>query len=290
MPASIGISPVSVDEAIETVYGPVEAGIFNQIFDDNPGWTLEQVVRNFSEQVTTGQTDFFREKNLFRIAEGAMPLLERERPNQPVRILEIGSSTGEESYSLAAAILQRGYTNFTITAIDTNPRNLAVAQAAEYKLGYSWEYIAESGIDIPREFTEAGLIINSGKVWRRRSEYHELAVVSPSNSVKEKVTFQQHDILDGPVKNKYDLALINNVLMHYPNRSRDIIVRNVLASLRQGGVITLEWGMFHARPNEPDTMKSYDRWKSSFANRFGLELVNVPELQDQYHEFYNAPS
>jgi chemotaxis methyl-accepting protein methylase len=278
-----------VDQAMLDLYGPAGLKQFNELYQENSDWPLEAVIRRLSEQVISTQTQFYREPNLWSIATGAIPMLQGERPNKPIGILEIGCANGKESYSLAAAILANGHADFQVTAVDVNPAKLEAARLAEYKLYESFESLMEQNWSFPQPVKKAGYFEDTGRTWSTYSFAAPYPYIRPSREVLEKVTFQQHDIIDGPVAGEHDLALINNVLVHYPDATRDTIMRHAIASLSPGSLMTFEAKMIGRNPNEVAWLKPYHAWRDTMPERFGLTTVQPPNTLALHGVFYRTP-
>lgn len=93
----------------------------------------EQEQLHLIESVIVPETWFFRNREAFN----EMAQLQPQRPisaGQPLRILSLPCSTGEEPYSIAMALLDIGMPpqHFRIDAIDISAQSLAVAHQAVY--------------------------------------------------------------------------------------------------------------------------------------------------------------
>jgi len=262
-----------VDQAIAATYGRNGLTKLDQLSEEHPDWSLEERIKRLGEQVVNTQTNFFREPNVRSIASKLFPLLLWGKPGQTVRILEVGCSSGEESYSLASAILSEGYTAFEIAATDVNPQCLEFARKAEYELAESLERFTESSWRMPPELVKAGYFEATGKTWQRGRWTEPLVIIRPSDEVKQKITFAQHDIINGPYDKDHDLAVVNNVLMHYPDATRDAIMKNVKKSLRPGGFIALEGQLIGMDRAERTWLEPYNNWRQSLAQRHELQPV-----------------
>jgi chemotaxis methyl-accepting protein methylase len=298
-----------VDRAVFEVYGETGLEVFNELYGKHPDWTLERVLKYFEEHGINPQTSFFRESNLKVIAEQLCPKLEAREAGSPVRVLEVGCSSGKESYSLAVEMLEAGQEDFQITAIDVNPDALAIAEKGEYDLWEKISLLRLSASGLKEEHFEKGYFESTGGTWGRpvyigprvselkemgysdsgswdnvmetHPEWYrteELPIIRPTHRVREKVNFAKHDILERPVEGKFDVVLISNVLNHYPEESREKILRNALASLRPGGFFVLEHIQRPINKEEAEWLDPYNEWRREFAPKFGLEEVSVEHL------------
>jgi chemotaxis methyl-accepting protein methylase len=308
-----------VDRAIFEVYGKNGLEEFNDMYRAHPEWTLEEVLKHFEERPVNTQTSFFRNPNLKVIAEQLIPKVGPEGESQQGRILEIGCSSGEESYSLAVTMLEAGHDDFHITAVDVNPDTLKIAEQAEYKIRGSIENIDNGYSSLKsRHFTE-GFFEDTGKKWQRReyigpstadlkdmgyfgesgkkvkdmpAEWFEMVgepLIRPAQKVREHIEFKPHDLIEGPVSGEYSVVLMNNVLLHYPAETREKILQNALASLRPGGYLVLEFPMHPLNKNEESWLNPYRKWREEFAEKFHLHEVPIKRWngeQEKVQQYY----
>lgn len=297
-----------VDRAIFEIYGKDGWESFDELYKEHPDWPLEKVIKEFEANPVNTQTNFFRFPNLKDIADDIAKRvgIKEGKRNKRIEILEIGSSSGEESYSLAVHMLEAGNKKFHITAVDVNPDMVDIAKKGEYRL---WHPISEPGAglyDIRKEHFKKGYFEDSGKTWNRRYyigpsifglkkqglvKYYDnggliplpdvfyqnepMPIVQPTKRVKEKINFLLHDVIDIPVKGQFDIVLMNNVLNHYPEETRRKILKNVLASLKPGGFLVLEHTMGPMNDTEREWLMPYNEWREKFAEEFGLEEIGV---------------
>lgn len=316
-----------VDRAIFEIYGETGLEEFNELYKNHLEWTLEKVLKEFESHPVNPQTYFFRSGNLEIIAEQIAPKIEAKESERTIKILEIGCSTGEESYSLGVDMLKAGQNNFHITAVDVNSKLLEVAKNGEYKLNglknsdgsFSFfstkpkqEYFDQEYFEVGEkrwiksryvgpsisEVKKMGYFDSGGNRIKDfpDSWYEELEqpIIQPTQKVKEKVDFKQHDMIDGPVDGKFDIVLMNNVLLHYPEETREKILGNVLKSLNPGGFLVLEHTMGSWNEREREWLEPYNKWRLGFADKFNLEEVGVklyegePIKTGQYYKFKSS--
>src|SRR6266446_6784075 len=87
------------------------------------------------EQIVVPETWFFRDVQPFRfVGRWVATEAARSGPERVFRVLSIPCSTGEEPYSIAMSLLDRGVPagSFTIDAADVSRRSLAHARAGRY--------------------------------------------------------------------------------------------------------------------------------------------------------------
>lgn len=87
------------------------------------------------EEVTVNETWFFRDEAPFIALRDFANQFLLKNKGQPIKLLSIPCSTGEEPYSMAIALIEAGipHRHFTIDAVDISRRSLAVAQKALYR-------------------------------------------------------------------------------------------------------------------------------------------------------------
>jgi chemotaxis methyl-accepting protein methylase len=267
-----------IDKAVYDLYGIWGYRLLNMVTEAHPEAPLETRIQKVGEHFVNTQTALFRETNIMSIAESVVPLLRMEKPEGTLSILEVGCSSGEESYSLSASMLGEGHDDFHIIATDVNPRQLELAEKGEYKGDEVFERMLESSHRIPNRLIQAGYFIDTGKTWSVVKDGRPLAILSPSGTVKEKISFVQHDIVSSPIGSDFDLALVNNVLMHYPDKTRDVIMRNVISSLRPGGYLTIEAKIPLGDSEENAWLTPYYAWRDTMAVRHNLMRLTPPSI------------
>ncbi len=176
--------------------------------------------------LTVNETYFFREQNQLKAfsEEILEELKEKNKSRKKLKIWSAGCSTGEEPYTIAMLIEERG--NFEgwdieIHGSDINQRVLQVARKGVYR-----------------------------KIsFRTTDAYMKKKYFNPENgnyrihdSLKENVTFSYLNLLD-PFKMKFlgnmDVILCRNVLIYFDNESRKKVIENMYQRLVNGGYLLL---------------------------------------------------
>jgi chemotaxis protein methyltransferase CheR len=176
--------------------------------------------------LTVNETYFFREQNQLKAfsEEILKELKEKNKSRKKLKIWSAGCSTGEEPYTIAMLIEERG--NFEgwdieIHGSDINQRVLQVARKGVYR-----------------------------KIsFRTTDAYMKKKYFNPENgnyrihdSLKENVTFSYLNLLD-PFKMKFlgnmDVILCRNVLIYFDNESRKKVIENMYQRLVNGGYLLL---------------------------------------------------
>jgi chemotaxis protein methyltransferase CheR len=177
--------------------------------------------------ITVNETYFFREQNqLNAFSEEILPeLKEMNKDKKRLRIWSAGCSTGEEPYTIAMLVLEKGYFhnwNIEIFGSDINQR---VLQAAR------------SGIYRKNSFrTTENFFLN--KYFKKEEE----SLFRISDIVKNYVNFSHLNLLD-PFKAKLvgtmDVIFCRNVLIYFDQPSRKKVIDMFHERLMDGGYLLL---------------------------------------------------
>ncbi|HWE25015.1 MAG TPA: CheR family methyltransferase [Myxococcales bacterium] len=201
-----------------------------------------EVVHALCQAVSVGETFFFRHPDQFRWVAGEFvpELLVSNR--RDVRVWSAGCATGEETYSIAACLVEAMPPDATIEVLGTDllERNLKAARAGVYG---AWS----SRPSAPRLHAVVGEETTSGKM-------------SVSERVRRVTRFELHNLLDGGVKGPFDLILCRNVLVYFsPTAVRSAVAHLVEALAPRGAILFGPMDL----PESPN----------------GLALLGSPELQ-----------
>lgn len=176
--------------------------------------------------ITVNETYFFREQNQLKaFGEEILPeVRDIYKDKRRLRIWSAGCSTGEEPYTIAMLILEKGYLhgwNIEIFGSDINQRVLQVARSGIYRKNsfrmtepyYLHKYFREG---------EGSWTISDG--------------------VKQYVNFSHLNLLD-PVKVKLvgtmDVIFCRNVMIYFDNASRKKVIDMFYQRLTEGGYLLL---------------------------------------------------
>ncbi|MBN2783023.1 MAG: protein-glutamate O-methyltransferase CheR [Campylobacterales bacterium] len=184
---------------------------------------LDELDRNINlkqeliDTLTTNETFFYRE---FKQIESLVELVKKS--DFDVSILCAPSSTGEEPYSIAIALLEAGVSSkkFSIVGIDINADAIKKAKIATYG-ERNIRNLSQSILN--KYFTKDGnkYIINE--------------------SVKSLVSFRIENIFDNSFKNlgKFDFVFSRNMLIYFDKETK-LKAKEILESMRK----TDEHGVF----------------------------------------------
>ena len=175
------------------------------------------VVHALCQAVSVGETFFFRQPEHFRfIASTLLPeLLAAGR--KLIRAWSAGCATGEETWSLAACLLDLAPPGVRVEVLGTDllERNLAVARAGVYG---AWSRRA-SGPLLHDVFRDPG---------QER--------VTVSDRLRAVTRFAPHNLLD-PAPGEYDLILCRNVFVYFSPDAVKKAVAHLAQAVAHGGAV-----------------------------------------------------
>jgi chemotaxis protein methyltransferase WspC len=171
------------------------------------------------DAVIVPETWFFRDREAF--AAAARHAAAHRRAGDPVRLLSLPCSTGEEPFTMAMALFAEGLEarDFVIDAIDVSTRNLAYAKRAIYGRN------SFRGDDLSfraRYFDEA----EGG--WR------------PHDEIRQQVRFAHGNILAGAAPLHalpYDIVFCRNLLIYFDREGQAQAIDRLHRSLAPRGML-----------------------------------------------------
>ncbi len=192
------------------------------LYDRNRDAELASIV----DILTVNETYFFREQNQLKaFSEEVLPELKAaNRSGKRLRIWSAGCSTGEEPYTIAMLILEKGLLynwNIEIIGSDINQRVLQVARSGAYR--------KNSFRTTDRYFLK--------KYFQEEDSQFRI-----SDAVKQYVNFNHLNLLD-TVKVKLvgavDVIFCRNVLIYFDHASRKKVIEMFYERLVEGGYLLL---------------------------------------------------
>ena len=177
---------------------------------------------------TTNETCFFRTKPLWTFLEETFfPELANRPAARMPSFWSAACSTGEEAYSLA--MLSKHV--FPVLPGNLRPRILATDISTEVL-----EKAAEgvySGRNINRLKAVRPDVLDS--CFEARDGAFEVAA-----EIRKPVQFARHNLMEkAPQQDAHDLVMLRNVLIYFSQDDQMKIVRNIVASMRSGGVLAI---------------------------------------------------
>lgn len=192
------------------------------LYDKNRDEELKSIV----DILTVNETYFFRELNQLKtFSEEILPeLLATNKDTRKLRIWSAGCSTGEEPYSIAMLILEKGFFhnwNIEITGSDINQRVLQVARSGLYGKN---SFRATDRYFLKKYFRE------------------EDGLCRITDTVKQLVNFNHLNLVD-PFKVKLvgpmDAIFCRNVFIYFDYPSRRRVIDMFYDRLSEGGYLLL---------------------------------------------------
>ena len=192
------------------------------LYDRNRDEELASIV----DILTVNETYFFREQNQLRaFSEEVLPELKlANREGKRLRIWSAGCSTGEEPYTIAMLILEKGLLynwDIEIVGSDINQRVLQVARSGAYR---------------------KNSFRTTDQYFLRKYFREEDSLFRISDTVKQYVNFNHLNLLD-PFKIKLvgtvDIIFCRNVLIYFDHESRKKVVDMFRERLVDGGYLLL---------------------------------------------------
>jgi chemotaxis protein methyltransferase CheR len=192
------------------------------LYDKSRGEELAAII----DIITVNETYFFREQNQLKaFSEEILPeCRETNKDKKRLRIWSAGCSTGEEPYTLAMLILEKGLFhgwNIEIFGSDINQRVLQVARSGAYR-------------NNSFRTTEPYFL--------RKYFSQEDGTYRISDSVKQYVNFSHLNLLD-PFKVKLvgtmDVIFCRNVMIYFDHPSRRKVINMFYERLVDGGYLLL---------------------------------------------------
>jgi chemotaxis protein methyltransferase CheR len=190
------------------------------------GWAEAAMLRRVAEEITVGETYFFREPaQLDALVRSALPERARMGGTHPLRILSAGCSSGEEAYSIALAIeLQAPHLakRVSIHGVDVSAAAVRKAQKARYT---PWALRATPPAIRDRFFRKEG------------------DAFALDDAIRGRVRFEEHNLLeDDPASSRegpFDFVFCRNVLIYFTDRALRRAISRFAAIVPPGGFLFL---------------------------------------------------
>ena len=186
----------------------------------------EEELTSIIDIITVNETYFFREQNQLKtFSEEILPeLKDINKDKKRLRVWSAGCSTGEEPYTIAILVLEKGYFhnwNIEIFGSDINQRVLQAARSGIYRKN---SFRATEPYFLRKYFVEED---NLSRI---------------SDNVKQCVNFSHLNLLD-PFKVKLvgtvDVIFCRNVLIYFDYPSRKKVIDMFYERLADGGYLLL---------------------------------------------------
>lgn len=179
-------------------------------------------LQSLTELLSISETWFFRNKAAFQFFRTHVVAQQSKfSPYQPLKILSLPCSTGEEPYSLVITLLELGLSpkNFKIDAVDISHQSIQYAKHAIYS---QYSFRQSNPSDYSRYFQS----INEG---------YKL-----DSYIVNQVNFRQGNVLD-PLftvkKTPYHIIFCRNLLIYFDQKSRNQTLRILNNLLYEQGLL-----------------------------------------------------
>jgi len=182
---------------------------------------FSRLARYFSIPVT----EMFRDPFVYRaVREKVVPLL-RTWPH--FKVWHAGCATGEEVYSMAIVLKEEGvYDKATIYATDFNDEVLERAREGVYETGKMRE--------ATQNYQQAGGKASFSEYYHARYD-----AAAMDGSLKERITFANHNLAVDEVFSEMHLVFSRNVLIYFNHELQNRAMRLFAESLVHGGFLCL---------------------------------------------------
>ncbi|MBL8501219.1 MAG: chemotaxis protein CheR [Nitrosomonas sp.] len=176
----------------------------------------------FTNALTTNLTAFFREQHHFPILEKHV---EKRKNQGKIQLWCSASSTGEEPYSMAMAMVQ-AFKTFSppvhILATDLDTNVLAKAQLGIYSL--------DKLEKIPKEKLKQFFLKGKG---------HHAGSARVRPELRNMITFRQLNLLDEswPIRGPFDAIFCRNVMIYFDKQTQYKILRKFVPLLAPDGLL-----------------------------------------------------
>lgn len=181
----------------------------------------DQEIRALGSRLLIGTTDFFRNEPLFDdLRDVVVPKMRHECS---LAVWCAGCSTGEEAYSVAAALIVElealgASTRVRVMATDVRPDAVAHASAGRYS--------AERAANMPEALRERFGTSKNG-------QWHV------GDQLRDAVSFSCHDVLSDPPPRDRDLVLFRNVMIYLRPEVHAFALGRMHEALRPGGFLAV---------------------------------------------------
>ncbi|MCS7220755.1 MAG: protein-glutamate O-methyltransferase CheR [Anaerolineae bacterium] len=173
-------------------------------------------LRAFRDYLTINVSSFFRDPEKFRrLGDELLPQLMHF--GSELTMWSAGCSYGAEAYSLAMVAEMREIRRYHVWGTDIDLSALERAQAGG-------PYTAEDVKNVPSDL---------------RKKYLELRAegwyVRPS--LRQRVTFSEHNLLEDEIGQSFDLVVCRNVIIYFSDAAKQRALSHLVRALRPGGIL-----------------------------------------------------
>ncbi|MBV6646284.1 MAG: protein-glutamate O-methyltransferase CheR [Cyclobacteriaceae bacterium] len=144
-----------------------------------------------------------------------------------VRIWHAGCSTGEEVYTMAIVLEEKGMLGRTRTlATDLSNKALNQAKGGDYSL------------EILKQYLKPFLSYFPNRRMEDYFDFHDKHATIKSH-YKSHVTFQKHNLVNEPMTDKYDIIFCRNVMIYFDEKLKIQVLNLLHDCLNAGGYLII---------------------------------------------------
>lgn len=177
----------------------------------------EELLRDFADMLTINVTEFFRDSPVFEnLGQEVLPALLQEKSS--LKIWSAGCSRGSEAYTVAMLLEGLGGSSpHSIVATDIDKAALTTARQAG-------PYAPAEVKNVPHPLLARYFKAEQGRYFM---------------TIKPRVRFLEHNLLEDAFERGFDLILCRNVMIYFTAEARRSIMRSFFDALRPGGMLLL---------------------------------------------------
>lgn len=219
---------------------------------------LEQLLNDY----LIGVTKFFRDTDAWEsIKNDVIPMLiNQNNPSGTIRVWSVGTSTGEEAYTIAILLEEaikktKNGINYKIFATDASKNAIEFASKGIYN--------DNIGVDIPTPYLQEYFV---------KKDY----TYQIKKNIREKIIFTKHDCLSDPPIIGVDLLICRNLLIYIKPDLQKMLLNNFQFSLNHRGFLFLGISE-NVRSNE-NVFTNFDKNHKIFINSLKRKLIPQTQL------------
>jgi len=185
----------------------------------------QQFLNELLDDLSINVTEMFRDPSFFL---GVRKLVVPRLGTYPfIKIWHAGCATGEEVYSMAILLIEEGlYKISQIYATDISAGTLAKAKSG---------ILTKDSVKLyTSNYQKAGGKKSFAQYYTARYEFAKL-----KNSLKENITFAEHNLVKDSVFGEMNMIICRNVLIYFDKSLQDRAIKLFFESLCPGGFLCL---------------------------------------------------
>jgi chemotaxis protein methyltransferase CheR len=188
---------------------------------------FEKEIQHLIDEVTTNETDFFRESHHYDLLETRiLPELVLQKKLDEINIWSVAASTGQEAYTIAMVMEEFARKNrrvsYRILGTDISSKVLQVAQAGIYT-----------------EHQAAKIPVAQKKAYCLRSRDPAQKTIRFKSAIRDKIRFGRLNLMDNsyPIRKKYHIVFCRNVFIYFDKPTQHRVLAEIYAHMAPGGYL-----------------------------------------------------